>query len=291
MQYKITSNSCEKKTKFVSQLVMTNCICSFQCTVGKSSHLHCTSITLSASPFTLIPGSPPYRVLFVVRRKGVRGGKVVQTKEKGRIAAFKEGVRRGRKWPLCDGGGKRRGTAISIRRRMQGEDCWFLRRSTGWRTEQTVLWLLIEDVFVVLSPLTTKRSPTVLTEWEFLLHTCTSPSRADMSHVEVDHVLCIGPLDRDGKGFKRMESKGNQASHCVVNWPSQQACLDLKLQQARVPCVKPGGWGRDTESSFIKIYVLSSLCFLKASGPLIKIHVATSPREVSEECHNSYRSR
>lgn len=88
-------------------------LCSFQCTVGKSSHLRRTSITLSASPFTLIPDSPPYRFLFVVRRKGDRGGKVVQTREKGRIAAFKQGVRRGQKWPLCDGGGER------------GEEQWF----------------------------------------------------------------------------------------------------------------------------------------------------------------------
>lgn len=62
-----------------------------------------------------------------------------------------------------------------------------------------------------------------------------------MPHVKVDHILCIGPLDRDGKGFERVEREGNQASHCVVHWPSQQTCLDLKLQQARVPCIKPGG--------------------------------------------------
>jgi len=33
-------------------------------------HLRRTSITLSTSPFTLIPASPPYRSLFVLRRKG-----------------------------------------------------------------------------------------------------------------------------------------------------------------------------------------------------------------------------
>lgn len=35
-------------------------------------HLCRTSITLSTSPFTLIPASPPYRSLFVQRRKGER---------------------------------------------------------------------------------------------------------------------------------------------------------------------------------------------------------------------------
>lgn len=53
-----------------------------------------------------------------------------------------------------------------------------------------------------------------------------------MSHVEVDDILCIGPLDRDGEGFKWVEGEGNQASHSVVHWPSQKTRLDLKLQQA-----------------------------------------------------------
>lgn len=61
-----------------------------------------------------------------------------------------------------------------------------------------------------------------------------------MPHVEVDHILCIGALDRDGKRFEGMESESNQASHCVIHRPSQQACLDLKLQQAGVPRIKPG---------------------------------------------------
>lgn len=62
-----------------------------------------------------------------------------------------------------------------------------------------------------------------------------------MSHVEVDHVLCVGALDRNGKGFERVEGEGNQATHSVINRPSQQARLDLKLQQAGVTCIKSGG--------------------------------------------------
>lgn len=50
-----------------------------------------------------------------------------------------------------------------------------------------------------------------------------------MSHMEVDHVLCIGALHRDGKGLEGVEGEGNQASHSVIYRPSQQACLDLKL--------------------------------------------------------------
>lgn len=71
-------------------------------------------------------------------------------------------------WPLCDGGGKRRGTVVSIRRRMRGVDCWFLWRSRGWLTQnKQFLCLLMEDMFVLLSPVTANRSPKVLIEWGF----------------------------------------------------------------------------------------------------------------------------
>ena len=63
--------------------------------------------------------------------------------------------------PLCDGGGKRRGTVVSIRRRMKKKDCWFLWRRRGRLTEQAVLCLLMEDMFVVLSTVTANRSPRV----------------------------------------------------------------------------------------------------------------------------------
>lgn len=50
-----------------------------------------------------------------------------------------------------------------------------------------------------------------------------------MSHVEVDYVLCVGALHRDGEWFKGVESEGNEAAHGMINGPPQQACLDLKL--------------------------------------------------------------
>lgn len=77
---------------------------------------------------------------------------------------------------------------------------------------------------------------------------CARSSRTDVPHVEVDHVLRIGPLHRNGEGFKWVESEGDQASHRVVYRAAQQARLDLELQQARVSRVKPGGGcGGDTE--------------------------------------------
>lgn len=55
-----------------------------------------------------------------------------------------------------------RGTLVSIRRRrMQGEDCCFLWRRRGHLTEQMVLCFLMEDMFVVLSPIAANRRPAV----------------------------------------------------------------------------------------------------------------------------------
>lgn len=76
--------------------------------------------------------------------------------------------------------------------------------------------------------------PLVATECDFA-----HASRAHVPHVEVNHVLRIGPLDRDGKGLERVEGEGNQASYCVVYWPPQQAGLNFKLQKAGVACIKP----------------------------------------------------
>lgn len=122
-----------------------------------SSHLSCTSITLYTSPFTLIPPSPPYRSLFVWWRKGQRDGKremaELQPSHRGRRGAEVQ-------WVLRDGRGKRRGTVVSIRRRMQREGCWFLWRRRRRLTEQSVLCLPMEDMFVVLSPVAANRSPT-----------------------------------------------------------------------------------------------------------------------------------
>lgn len=61
-----------------------------------------------------------------------------------------------------------------------------------------------------------------------------------MPHVEVDHVLGVGPLHGDGEGFERVEGEGHQAPHRVVDGPPQQARLDLELEQARVARVEPG---------------------------------------------------
>lgn len=90
---------------------------------------------------------------------------------------------------------------------------------------------------------------TALIEWQSRRRRARSSSRADVPHVEVDHVLRIGPLHRNGEGFKWVESEGDQASDRVVYRAAQQARLDLELQQARVSRVKPGGGvcGGDTE--------------------------------------------
>lgn len=61
-----------------------------------------------------------------------------------------------------------------------------------------------------------------------------------MPHVEVDHVLGVGPLHGDGEGFERVEGEGHQAPDRVVDGPPQQARLDLELEQARVPRIEPG---------------------------------------------------
>lgn len=60
-----------------------------------------------------------------------------------------------------------------------------------------------------------------------------------MSHVEVNHILRVGPLDRDGKGLERVEGEGNQTSYCMVYWPPQKTGLNFELQKARVACIEP----------------------------------------------------
>lgn len=57
--------------------------------------------------------------------------------------------------------------------------------------------------------------------------------------MEVDNVLCVSPLHRNGKWFKWVKGEGHEASNCVVDGAAQQARLDLKLQQARVPGIEP----------------------------------------------------
>ena len=60
-----------------------------------------------------------------------------------------------------------------------------------------------------------------------------------MSHVEVDNVFCVSPLHRNSEWLKRVKGEGHEAPHCVVDGAAQQACLDLKLQQARVSGIEP----------------------------------------------------
>lgn len=62
---------------------------------------------------------------------------------------------------------------------------------------------------------------------------------AAVSHVEVDDILCISPLHRNSKRLKGVKGEGNETAHCVVDRAAQQAGLDLKLQQARVPGIEP----------------------------------------------------
>lgn len=62
--------------------------------------------------------------------------------------------------------------------------------------------------------------------------------RAAVPHVEVNHVLCISALHRDGKGLKGVEGERNQTSHGVIDGSPQESRLDLKLQEARITCIK-----------------------------------------------------
>lgn len=45
--------------------------------------------------------------------------------------------------------------------------------------------------------------------------------RAAVPHVEVDDILGISPLHRDGKRLERVEGEGNEASHRVVDGAAQ----------------------------------------------------------------------
>lgn len=65
-----------------------------------------------------------------------------------------------------------------------------------------------------------------------------APLGAAVPHVEVDHVLSVGALHRDGEGLKGVEGEGDQTSHRVVDGAPQEPRLDLELQQAGVTGVK-----------------------------------------------------
>ncbi len=67
-----------------------------------------------------------------------------------------------------------------------------------------------------------------------------------MAHVKVDNVFGIGALHRDGERLEGMEGERDQSPNRMVNRSTQQACLDLKFQQPRVPRVEPAGEGGKT---------------------------------------------
>lgn len=64
-----------------------------------------------------------------------------------------------------------------------------------------------------------------------------------MAHVKVDDVFGVGALHRDGKRLEGMEGECDQSPDRMVNRSAQQACLDLKFKQPRVPRVEPAGGG------------------------------------------------
>lgn len=59
-----------------------------------------------------------------------------------------------------------------------------------------------------------------------------------MPHVEVNHVLSVSALHRDGEGLERVEGERNQTPHCVIDGSPQESRLDLKLQEARITSIK-----------------------------------------------------
>ncbi len=74
-----------------------------------------------------------------------------------------------------------------------------------------------------------------------------------MAHVKVDDVFGICALHRDGERLEGMEGERNQSPDRMVNRSAQQACLDLKFQQPRVPRVEPaGGGGRKNSGSLLQ---------------------------------------
>lgn len=75
-------------------------------------------------------------------------------------------------------------------------------------------------------------------------------SYASVAHVKVDNVFGIGALHRDGEGLEGMEGERDESPDRVVNGSAQQACLDLKFQQSRVPRVEPAG-GKKKQCQFI----------------------------------------
>lgn len=155
----------------------------------------------------------------VLPETGEAGGEVEQMKGNGRIAACVQGWRAGT-CDHCVKAGAPTGAAALLQNR---------RRVATTRFSSSVR----HNKLRLLSGGRLDRR-----------QTGAATSRTDVPHVEVDHVLGVGPLDRDGEGLEGVESEGHQASDRVVDRPPQQARLDLKLQQARVTSIKPVWGGR-----------------------------------------------
>lgn len=128
---------------------------------------------------------------------------------------------------------------VSIRRRMAAD---FSGGGGGEKEGQTVVCLLMEDVLLLLSSYCHQ---SLLPEVQPQSNINPASSRRHVSHVEVDHVLGVGALDRDGEGFEGVKGEGNQTPDRVVDRSSQQSRLDFKLQEARVSGVEPDVWTED----------------------------------------------
>lgn len=112
---------------------------------------------------------------------------------------------------------------VSIRRRMAAD---FSGGGGGEKEGQTVVCLLMEDVLLLSSSYCHQ---SLLPEVQPQSNINPASSRRHMSHVEVDHVLGVGALDRDGEGFEGVKGEGNQTPDRVVDRSSQQSRLDFKL--------------------------------------------------------------
>lgn len=126
---------------------------------------------------------------------------------------------------------------VSIRRRMAAD---FSGGGGGEKEGQTVVCLLMEDVLLL-----SYCHQSLLPEVQPQSNINPASSRRHVSHVEVDHVLGVGALDRDGEGFEGVKGEGNQTPDRVVDRSSQQSRLDFKLQEARVSGVEPDVWTED----------------------------------------------
>lgn len=77
--------------------------------------------------------------------------------------------------------------------------------------------------------------------------------------MKVDNVFGVGALHRDGERLEGMEGERDQSPDRVVNGSAQQACLDLKFQQPRVPRVEPAGGRKKSSGGLLRCQI--AVCF------------------------------